>query len=94
MKIRVHQQLCANETLIVYLDAQELKPRVPRKSVRAHALTDVLKTMLNRAKLEFERRLTSYASEQVFEELQCENGKLTLTNREKGVVFLDLQEIP
>ena len=48
-------------------------------------------TALSGAKLEFEIRFMKNTDEKIFQELQHENYKLTLTNREKGVVLLDLR---
>ena len=36
----------------------------------------------------------SDTNERAFQEIQCETSKLTLINREKGIVLLDLQATP
>ena len=74
--------------LLVHLDSWELKPRASSKSFSARAFADFRKTALNRANVGFERRLMSDTNDKAFQELQCENGKLTLANLKKGLYFL------
>ena len=73
VKMRMCQQLCANEMQLVDLDAWGLKPRAPIKSVTSRTFTRIGKNALNRAKLGFERRFMNSTNEKIFQELQCEN---------------------
>ena len=65
-----------------------VKTRAPRKLVKGQLLTRTGSNALSRVKYDFERMLIQNVDEKSFQELEYENGKLTLFNREKGLCLL------